>query len=778
MRPNVRCRTLVRVAAPFWAAMAIAFGTSAHAAQEIRFKVVDGRLCARCTLQGPDKSIPATVVVDLGTRVPLVVHSRVARLLAVGSDAPATLRFGDLVLPDVRVMAREIPDLEELSNRFAPELDEIPAVAILGMPALSNYAVQLEVEAGVVRLLAAAEGQRIIAGEGQASRSPSTAPSEPTRAVARMEAQGYGYWLAGAGPEDFRLRVRFATVGHDTVIDATTADLAGSAGGAIDVLRVAGLNIARFVALRPEDLSSMPEPRPDVVLGNSLLAHFRVTVDLVGNQILFEQLRGPRFPSEEREYFVARAEGDPARIETFIKTHGASRLAGEASEKLLALRLEEDPADAEAIARAVRHRAGQLPENRRSQQLVALADELLGGKRADKLELASDVLKVASESSAADLNGIAAHQIQARLGLVALRRGDSAAARRHLLAAAFGMPRDPLVNLWLGELYEQSGKLTRAWSRYVQAALDRNAPTEAMIGLDRLNSNPTFRAAFTMEDAEQLLEGRVVEYHPAARYNGSGQGRPMRLVELFTCIDEGSTAGPQLAFNGLREYFEATDVVLLQYHLSSPAADPLTSDVSRARGRMYQVTTAPAACFDGGEPVTDAGGEGDVDKLFAMYRSASRAPAAPAGCEIDGTLALSGTRLVGQLRLSYGAGVSEGEPRLHVILCEKNVMAPGASKILVHKWVARAALTPPEGVPVRRGGSAHLFPIDVSVPEITAELERTLKRLEEELNIKFLLRPTYVDPASCRVVGIVQDAQTRKVLGARAFNVAGSQPSL
>ena len=36
-------------------------------------------------------------------------------------------------------------------------------------------------------------------------------------------------------------------------------------------------------------------------------------------------------------------------------------------------------------------------------------------------------------------------------------------------------------------------------------------PMAAIEGLNRLNRDPAFRASFTMDDAEQLLEGRVLD---------------------------------------------------------------------------------------------------------------------------------------------------------------------------------------------------------------------------------------------------------------------------
>ncbi len=738
------------------------------AAQQIRFRMIDGKPCAACTLHGPRKSIPANVVIDLGSRVPLLVHRNTARLLQIGGDTPAELRFGDLVLAELGAVAVDLPSLDELSKEHAPELGEIPAVAIVGLPAFHRYVVQLEVGQGTLGLLSPSEAGEPPAGE----------PENASKVASfSYEERAYGYWLTAVAPDDFRLRTRFMTSAYDTVIDAVAADLAGSAAGAIDRLHLGGINIARFVALRPEDLSGLPEPRADLLIGTNLLSSFRVTIDPARRRMTFEQTAEPRFPVEERAYFEARAAGDAGGMERFLEAHSASRLAAEAAGALLALRLDEEPGDRDAIRRAIGWRAVTTPENRRSMAMVTLADELIAGRRADRHDLARDALQAGMPSAPADLNGVAAFHIHARLGLIALRLQDRIEARRRLLSAAFGLPRDPLVNLWLGELYEQSGKPVRAWSRFVQSALDRHAPPEALAGLDRLNRDPQFRAAFSMADAEQLLEGRVVEFHPADRFEppgGGGAGPPVRLVELFTSIDEPSTSAPQLAFDGLRQYFEEAPVVLIQYHLASPAADPLVSAAGRSRAAFYGTTTAPAAFFDGQGPVTAAGTDQDAAGVYAEYLKAALASQpASGGWTIRGQAVLSGETIAATVTL---AGPPAAESlRLHVVLCEKAVMVPGANAIVLHRNVARARLSPEEGFMLPAADGERSFDVQASVGEIVRSLEHGLAELEEQRKVSFLMKPTLVDGRAAVLAAFLQDRNTRRVETGCAIEVAADR---
>ena len=581
--------------------------------------------------------------------------------------------------------------------------------------------------------------------------------------------------------DDFKLRVRLSTSSADTIIDSTTSELAGSGAGALDQLWLGPLNIARYVALRPQDLSGSSEPRPDVVLGTVLLSHFRVTIDAGGRRIRFERTREPSFPTEERAYFVAVAEGNAETVEAFLRDHSASRLAAEASENLLTLRLEQTPPDAQAVLRALRSRATLVDENRRAATMVMLADELLAGQREDRFELAGRALEIGRESAMADLNAVAVHQINARLGLLALQRNDLPAARRFLLSAAFGMPRDPLVNLWLGQFYERSGKLRRAWSRYVQASLDRHPPAEAFVGLNRLNRNPEFRREFGMQDARELLEGRIAEFHPAERFEPEGaKAKPVHLVELFTCIDDPLSAAAELAFDGLSEYFAQTPgLALVQYHLASPGADPLVSDASLARAARYAVTTAPAAVFDGGPTDTRGGSDKDAPAVFAAYLKAAIARQADSPWRISGRADPTPSGFAGRIQV---AGPHGGDSlRLELVLCEDTVMAAGASALVLHNRVARAMLSPKDGFQLPGSGQSSEFEFKGSWPEIAAALERSMAPLEEQLDLHFVTKPSYVDPSACSVVAILYDVRDGRVFAAAEIRVSsprtGSAPS-
>lgn len=736
------------------------FASPARSAERIRFRMIGGVPVAACKLTVGEVSIPANVVLDIGTRAPVVLHQNTGKLLQVAQGDPLTLTFDDIEKTyPVRVAAIEM--LEGLSQQYAPQLGEVPAVAFVGLPAFDDKVIRLEFDKGLLTILDADDKTSLAdapLGPGGSDQSPTwTCP---------FEAEAYGYWLRGSAGEGFDLRVLLKTTAADTAIDALSADLAGAPGGDLDKLMVGGLDLTRYAALRPEDLSGLPKPRPDVVLGTDLLSYFRVTIDVTARRMRLEQVRKPPETIAERAYFVALAEEDAEAVEAFVEAHGEHRLAGEAAENLVRLRLAAGEVDRDAFLRAVRRRARAAAPNRRGSTLLMLSDHITGSGHEDRFELAKLVLTEAVELAKDDLDATASHQVQARLGRIAYLAGDIRQARRHLLSAAFGLPRDPVVNLWMGDLYMQMDKPSRAWSRYLQAALNDDDPSAALKGINRLNNDPEFRQTFTMADAVQLAEGRVPALHPPRRFDPARAGadaRPVELVELFTCIDHPPTQAAEMALAGLAEHLEPAGTAFVQYHLTQPSNDPLAVPIGARRAAMYGVDGVPTAVFDGTARLEGGGDDTAAGAVYRAYRLAALS-ADPNGrpWELTGTLERDGRQLIGSVTVDGPADPSGA--RLHLLVCEATQMVLGSNAMVFHHHVARSSLTDPNGRPL--AGGAQTVPVQLDADALSARLAEQLAAHEREKRIEYTMKPTYVDSRQLRIVAIVQDPASGRVLAA------------
>jgi hypothetical protein len=233
-------------------------------------------------------------------------------------------------------------------------------------------------------------------------------------------------------------------------------------------------------------------------------------------------------------------------------------------------------------------------------------------------------------------------------------------------------------------------------------------------------------------------------------------------------VDHTDTLAPALALQALDTYFGPGRIALVAYHLSRPAPDPLTSELSRDRAAFYGVTGAPAVFFDGCGPFDDGGDESAVESLYAFYRDLALMPEHPdTFLSIDGRFALEGREVSGTLSLAGGkeaAGL-----RLFVLYCEKVLMLPSASKMVLHAHVARYALSPGKGFDL--DGANRSFSIRADLDAIGASARAMIQSLEKEYRIRFLMEPDYVDGSNGLIVAIVQDPITRVVRGARTFDL-------
>jgi hypothetical protein len=166
-----------------------------------------------------------------------------------------------------------------------------------------------------------------------------------------------------------------------------------------------------------------------------------------------------------------------------------------------------------------------------------------------------------------------------------------------------------------------------------------------------------------------------------------------------------------------------------------------------------------------------------MDKVYEVYRTAARIKdTAKRDWRVGGTASASDGVVRGEIELTGPESTSD--LRLHILLCEKAVMAPGACAVILHRQVARSAMSPPEGFEVPVAAGRRTFAVSADTRQVTAALENTIKSMEQEKSIQFHVKPTYIDPAACRVVAFLEDSRTKKVLAAGMFDTAaaGGEP--
>ena len=784
------------------------FATATADAEQFSLKLIDGRPCFRATVYKGKQPLQANIVLDLGMQTSIVLHENTAKMFKLKPGEKISVVVPGVhkaTFANLSPKVAKVDMLSRLTQQHASELNEVPAVAIMGLPAFSKVVPQFDLLQNRVVLL----------------------PSDDVTDLAKSVENIFPYKVKDGkmtfealGPKDKKMLVQFSTLYQDTLIDAKVAAELGAANGDIKTLipvskkeggngqgamepeategaeaKEKGINFAKFVAFRPAKLRP---GSPNLIIGTNLLSSFRVTIDTSHKQLLWEQVAKPRFPAHERDFFTAMVEGNAEAVEKYLTRYPRSRLSQEGCAKLLELRLAEHPTNRDAVERAVEMLVVATEPKRRASTLIGFADKWLASDRPDRGTLALIALEMALKHSRNDLDATASHRIQARIGHIAYKEGDFRLAKRRLLSAAFGLPKDAQVNLWLGELYEAQKQPVRAWSRYLQATLAKQPPLDAYVGLGRLNRDQEFRNRFSMRDAAELLEGRCVAHHPKLHYDQDQKKFPhhVKLVELFSNIhDPKKTHGAEAAFDAIGEYFDIdvkdkdAPVALLEYHVNARAPDPLDVSFSKARAKFYALKKVPTAIFDGTRS-SDAASD-DPKKIPTVYeaylkevRSATKAKPATAKLAIFGKVRRKEQKLTGQVTVTQEkAGTPEkGDLKkavLHVVICESYVMSPGAAGRVLHRYVVRGALTPEEGMPLeaklKEGKGTVSFDIDLDTKAFSEKLLEHMNQLEKLNKNALIIKPNYVDPKEVTFIALVQDTGTKEILGTTVLRPSKEQ---
>lgn len=716
------------------------------ALETIPVKLIGGRVIAKGDMKGPAGEVPVHLLVDLGAIDPLVVHKGTYEMMGVTDDRHLDLTFASTKLPGVEVFMKEdFRELEELTRQHASELEEVPVSGILGLGALGEDAIQLDLNENAIRR----------------GRLDEMARSDRAVAVG-YEQTGQGLRFRVNSSDGSSVQVQFSTRQFECLanFDSIKSLRIGTESPA--TLLLGESNLIRYGAYRPTGMPGIARPAPDLILGIELLSHFRVTIDQQEKKLYFDRISDPANHDAEQAYFISSEDGNADRIEQFLTSNPDSWLKGEAAAKLLEMRLGDVNASTPACEKAMDLFAASLPTAGRAQQLLMIADQVLGASEGRELAILRKSLDLASQSAGKDLNGAAVHQLNARKGLLAMREGDLRQARRLLLSAAFGIPGDPNINLWMGEYYVRAKQPVRAWSRFVEAAMAENPPPAAIRELEALYRDERFRQDFPVSEAELLLEGRIPTFSPA-RQREESETPSIQLIELFATGSNKGAVGPQLAWDGLRQFFDGAPVVFLSYHLDGS----LGNAAGAARYKLYSLMSPLGVICDGTAIDLDGADETAAQKLFDKYLPKTLGSPVAKAVAINAAADRTDRQIHLKLALKHNLPASELENlRVYALLAERCVFAMGENGLALHYNVVRGSLVSPEGVPVAELSEA--IDLGTTLDEISPKRKTTQPSTTQALDAKGppWMRAGEPDLRECSVVVIVQNAKSWKVLAA------------
>jgi len=749
---EIKCLT------PYLVASLLA-GPSQAQESRIPVSVVAGRLVVRCDVSTRFRRLPVNLFLDLEATCGLELHNKAAAGLKAeledGTAFPITVHLPDL---DLHVERRELGDdeyLDEYTRWNSIDLGEVAVVGRIGARLLKDWHTVLDLDAGYVEL---SEPREATEGEAEEPELPEGVVRLPVTIVDDV------VWLPVAYDGGTPAAMVLGTGGYDSTVDAFLAEDLGAPAGDIGEVRLGPFDLDDFVALRPAEVDYVHPDGALGVTGLGLLQSFRVELDRTNRAVTLQQVRPAHHPVGDLDFFAAMVDEDGEGVARFLETYPEHRLALEASRLLVTLRLIEGAGEDEvrtALGRVDRACPKDLRATSALQQMKVCS--AFGFPR--YLLVAGEI---GLKSGRDDRYPNAVHEIHARMGEVDLELGEETEAWRHLLAAAFGMPEDGMVNLNLGRFYEEQERYRRAFSRYVQAAIRAESGPQAVEGLARIADRLPDGERFSVDLVERMIEGKVRNFGAATRFepDPKSPGERVVLVELFTNAflgDESRGAiGGALAQEGLISHFPSEHVAFLSYHLPEPQPDPLMNELAFATARLTGAARPGVFLVDGLSALNGQGKWSEAEQLYNdVRRQVEDRLDKPADYDLELSFTVEGGVVRGEL---LATGPDDGAAIVQIVLAEKGVLFPGTTGVVVHRMVARASL-------VGEAKGIEWYPLfgEMSVP-FELSLESVRERNEEFLGrwcakgggiVRKLSMS--IDPAQVRVVAIVRDSISSRV---------------
>ena len=730
-------------------------------ATRIPVSVVEGRLVVRCDVSTRFRRLPVNLFIDYEATCGLELHNQAAGGLRSeredGTAFPITVHLPGL---DLTVERREVGDddyLDHFTRWNSIALGEVSVVGTIGARLLRDYHAVFDLDAGFIELSAPRpkEEERVLPPDG-VTRLEASIINDIVWLPVRLEGGGFDGTSTGAAV--------LGTGAYDTTIDAFLAEDLGAPAGDVGSLTLAEVDVARYVHLRPAEVDYLHPDGAVGVLGLNLLENFRVEVDRVNGHVLLEPMREPRLPEGDFQAFEAMVDEDPVLLTRFLEDHEDHRLALEAAQLLVTLRLIEGlPAEEVRPALAWVDRACK-EDLKATSALEQMKTCAAFGLPRHLIEAG----RIGLEGGRDDRYPDAVHEIHARLGEVFLDLDEMDDAWRHLLAAAFGLPEDGTINLQLGRLYERQERYRRAFSRYIQAAIRPDSGPQGVEGLSRVAPLLPDGDGFSVELVERMIAGKVRNFGAATEFEADEENTAGRvvLVEFFTNSFLGNgtrgAIGGGLAHEGLIGHFPPENVAFLSYHLPDPQPDPLINEMGEIVAERLNVGGPWEYVIDGLKRAPGAGKWSEAEGIYDAVREAVRAQLTDPTdfeLELDGTI--EDGRVVGELVVR---GPERRRTNVQVVLAERRVLFPGKSEVVVHRMLARGPLTgEPLGIEWEPVDGEMRVPFDVALVDLSAENERYIDEVCAESGAIVRKLSLEVEPKEAVLVAFVRSRTTGAV---------------
>jgi hypothetical protein len=265
------------------------------------------------------------------------------------------------------------------------------------------------------------------------------------------------------------------------------------------------------------------------------------------------------------------------------------------------------------------------------------------------------------------------------------------------------------------------------------------------------------------KDYQEYIK-KLVQFQPDKFGGRKAANDRAVLVELFTGAQCPPCIAADLAFDVLGKTYKPADVVLLQYHLHIPGADPLTNPDTEGRHRFYEdeIEGTPTILFNGKAGASGGGSADAAQEKYKEYRKViDPLLEKPTSIKLKANAVRKGDKLE---ITAQASGVDKpGEKlRLRLALVEEQVRYTGGNGLRYHHHVVRALPGGAEGMALKEKTGKQTATVDLQ--ELREKWNRYLNAAAKRLRFTNSSRP--MEFRKLAVVAFVQDDATKEVLQA------------
>lgn len=367
------------------------------------------------------------------------------------------------------------------------------------------------------------------------------------------------------------------------------------------------------------------------------------------------------------------------------------------------------------------------------------------------------------------------------MGRDALKNGDYKNAENYFKQSMAGEYEGNAALLGLAEVAEKRKKSKQQLEYLMQA--------DARGTLKRENRNKLeeiyLKIKGSKEDLREVLDENYrranpfpfqpVKYSPTAK-----RTKRTVLAELFT----GSACVPcvtaDVAFEGLLQRYEPSDVALLVYHLHIPGPDPMTNEASVARSRFYGGFGTPTYFLNGIDKQT---GGGASRKQAAVFYDKIRAKIdneleKPPAANLNLSAAINDQIINAEADYDEISGDAK-DLKLNIVLVEHELGYTGENGIRFHQMVVRDfGGDKREGFLLKDKTGKISWQFDLK--KLTSELKDYLDKYEiqtqkDRPEFAFIEKKHEIDAKNLAVVAFIQNQKTKNILQSAFFDLASKK---